>query len=163
MTTELTAERLRELLSYDPETGVFTWISGRLRTHKAGSLQCDGYTRIKIDGACLKAHRLAWLYIHGKWPAKHIDHINGIRTDNRLCNLRECTDAENSQNRRRASKSSASELLGVARRVKRGKVRWQAVISVGKESRWLGAFSTPEQAHEVYLQAKRKLHPFGML
>ena len=105
---ELTAERLREVLAYDPDTGVFTW---KARTSPfsrvnvgdvAGNLRRDGYIEICVDGRKHQSHRLAWLYVYGEWPADQIDHINGIRTDNRIANLREANNAENHHNLRKA-------------------------------------------------------------
>ena len=90
MTSEksLTAERLREVLDYDPDTGVFT---RKVRTASsvkvgdvAGSLNGKGYIRIRVDGRLYFAHRLAWLYVHGEWPVDQVDHINGIKNDNRI-------------------------------------------------------------------------------
>lgn len=98
----LTAERLRELLTYDPETGEFRWRytrGCRARGQIAGTVTCLGYLTIAIDGRKYKAHRLAWLHVHGEWPYPEIDHINRIKLDNRLVNLRRATRAENNANR----------------------------------------------------------------
>ena len=97
----ITAERLRELLHYDAETGVFRWKVRPYRTSiqsgtVAGMIYA-GYRRIRVDGQMYQAHRLAWFYIHGHWPVNLIDHKNTIRDDNRLSNLREATRAENVQ------------------------------------------------------------------
>lgn len=102
-TTLLTAERLRELLSYDPVTGIFTWRVDRggnaKRGSVAGSPNSDGYIQIKIDGVLHKAHRLAWLYVHGTWPDEQIDHRIGDRSDNRISELRPADFSENACNR----------------------------------------------------------------
>lgn len=160
--TDLTVERLRELLDYDPDTGLFTW---RVRTSKcvtvgaiAGCLD-KGYLRIQIDRRLHLAHRLAWLYITGDWPPAQIDHINGIRDDNRIANLRAATRAENMHNRRKPHSNTTSGYLGVSRY--RGK--FMAQIKLDGKSKFLGLFDTPEEAHAVYLEAKRRLHPYGTI
>lgn len=155
----LTHMRLKELLDYDPETGMFTWkISNRNSPIKigseAGTLDSGGYCQIKIDGTHYKAHRLAWLYVHNNWPKYQIDHINGIRADNRLANLRAATSSENSQNQRCANKDSKTGLLGI---YPHGK-KYVAQIRLNGKTHRLGIFQTPEEAHEVYLKAKRELH-----
>ncbi|WP_054442372.1 HNH endonuclease signature motif containing protein, partial [Enterobacter cloacae] len=92
---------LKELLSYDEKTGVFTWIKKRQNVvvgRVAGHIDRLGYERITISGKIYLSHRLAWLYVHGYLPEKEIDHINRIRNDNRIANLREATSQLNSLN-----------------------------------------------------------------
>jgi hypothetical protein len=157
----LTAERLRELLTYDPETGIFTWRCDRggkaRKGTRAGSVSDDGYARIGVDGKSYLAHRLAWLYTHGSWPAAEIDHRLGAKADNRIHELREATHAQNLQNQRRARSDSRSGLLGVSRRGN----RWRATIKHQGRYRHLGSFDAKEAAHEFYLLAKEMVHPFG--
>lgn len=103
---DLTPERLRELLEYDPETGKFTWLRNRAfkalgGTH-AGYLNSNGYLRITVDDVSYAAHRLAWLYVHGRWPDKTIDHINRNKQDNRIANLRDVTHSEQNYNSSRS-------------------------------------------------------------
>ena len=98
----LTQARLKELLHYDPENGVFTHIKAR-RGLRSGSLaggidKAEGYLQIMVDGKRYQAHRLAWLYVHGDFPPNDIDHISRVRDDNRICNLRLATRSENMQN-----------------------------------------------------------------
>jgi hypothetical protein len=109
-------ERLRELLEYDPETGVFLWktrTSNRVKIGSvAGTKHGKGYVSISCDGKRYMAHRLAWLYVHGQFPEEQIDHINGVRDDNRLCNLRCVSSAENQMNMK-LDKRSSSGITGV--------------------------------------------------
>ena len=107
------------------------------------------------------AHRLAWLYTHGKWPSKYIDHINGVKTDNRIANLREADNGENMQNQRRARRNSKTGLLGV--RWNRASGNYVAVITVNRHVINVGSFKTAEEAHEAYLRAKAELHEFGVI
>jgi hypothetical protein len=156
---ELTQERLKELLHYDPETGIFTW--KKLRTGPkrsvAGSVTTKGYRSISVDGRPTLAHRLAWLYIHGCMPSKQIDHANGVRDDNRLVNLRDVDGCENSQNVKRSAPSSG--FTGVYP-VHSGGRYFATIASKGRGSIYLGTFATPEEAHQAYLTAKEVLHTF---
>ena len=149
--------RLLELMVYDSTTGIFAWRGGRrLRAGKvAGNLMSCGYLRIFADGRSYMAHRLAWFYITGGWPRADIDHRNGVRTDNRFANLREATRAENLQNQRTAKSTNRTGLLGV----QRNRERFMARIQVDGRQIYLGTFDTPEEAHTIYVAAKRRLHP----
>jgi hypothetical protein len=160
--TTLTAARLRELLHYDPDTGVFTWRVKRRGTASAGSIAGtvnDGYVKIKVDGVRWGAHRLAWFWMTGSAPADEIDHQNGDHCDNRWSNLRQGTHADNMQNQITAQADNRTGLLGVRRRGK----RFGAEINANGVKRWLGAFGTAEEAHAAYVATKRELHPFGTL
>jgi hypothetical protein len=159
---ELTAERLREVLSYDPDTGVFT---RKVRTAQsvrvgdvAGTRHICGYWQINVFGALYLAHRLAWLYTNGEWPAAEIDHINGNRLDNRICNLRAATRHENGSNLRKPKSTNTSGYLGVTWSKQRRK--WAAQITVNRKGRVIGFFEDPAEAGAAYLQAKRELHGF---
>ena len=163
MAQQLTQERLKELLHYDPGTGVFTWrlnIKGGARKGGvAGSLMSVGYQSIGVDGRRYYSHRLAWLYIHGEWPHPLIDHKNHNRTDNRLSNLRLTNWQGNSQNMSSMS-GNKSGLRGVSFDVSRGK--WLAKIHVAGKTINLGRFSDKHTAQEAYLAAKRIFHPHYM-
>lgn len=162
MGAPLTQERLKELLRYDPDTGVFTWVkSGKgIKPSKvAGSTDRDGYCIIRVDRAIYRAHRLAFLYVTGEWPTHHVDHSNGARSDNRWCNLREATRSENMQNQRVANRDSAVGLLGVSKA--RGK--FVAHITLAGKKTHLGVFTAAEDAHAAYLEAKFRMHPFQTL
>lgn len=153
----LTYERLKELLEYDPNTGLFYWRFSR-RGVKAGSqagyLDEKGYVRITLDRIAYKAHRLAWLYIHGEWPAGDIDHVLGDRSDNRIDKLRDASRSINIQNQRSAHKRNKLGILGVIEI--NGKYR--ATIMIDGKNKTIGTYDTPEEASEAYLDAKRKHH-----
>lgn len=159
----LTVERLRECLIYDPNSGVFRWVAGcaskRHVGHVAGSPDSRGYRIIKLDQVCMKAHRLAWIYVNGSHPLGEIDHINGIKDDNRIVNLRDVPLQINRQNQRIGIGETG--LLGVSRSDKPGTFR--ATIKVNRKQIRLGVFPSPEAAHAAYVEAKRRLHPGGML
>jgi hypothetical protein len=154
----LTVERLREVLDYDPETGVFTW---RIKTSKkvivgniAGFHLHHGYLRIKVDKTDFLSHRLAWHHWYGEWPQHGLDHINGVRSDNRITNLRSVPQSINRQNQRIAHGHSKTGLLGV--HVHRN--RFEARIQVNGKTISLGGYASAEEANLAYLKAKRVLH-----
>lgn len=157
---ELTQSELKKYLHYDPITGLFTRIRSTTNNVKVGDIcshKCDkGYLRFRVNKVLYRAHRLAWLYMTGEMPKNFIDHINGDRSDNRFCNLREVTNAENAQNRRIQQKGGKSGLLGVSFDKKTKKYRSR--ITVDGKTINLGFFETPQEAHSVYLDSKRKLH-----
>lgn len=153
----LTAERLRELLHYDPETGVFTWRVYRGGRAKAGSIAgcriTSGYLHCSIDKKLYYMHRLAWMYVHGEMPPDMIDHINHVKDDNRIVNLRLADMSLNKQNQKIALSNSSSGLLGV--HYHKG---WRAKITINGKQISLGRFNSAESAHEAYVEAKRKYH-----
>lgn len=157
----LTAERLRELVSYNPETGAFHWIVDKSSKARAGcrigSAHTAGYLTVRVDGTAHLLHRLAWLYTHGRWPVDQIDHINGDRADNRLANLRECSNAQNCQNVR--AHADGSGMIGASFDKRRGK--WVAGIGVSGRRHFLGYFPTQREAHAAYLFAKARFHSFS--
>jgi hypothetical protein len=151
--------RLRELFSYDPETGIFTRLvsaSSRARAGDvAGSVGADGYRQIEIDGRGYKAHRLAWYWMTSIWPRHQIDHINLSRADNRWKNLRMATCAENMWNTR-AYASNTSGLKGVSWHNSTHK--WRAQIKINGKNIYLGLSDTKEEAAALYAAAAEKLH-----
>lgn len=156
---DLTAQRLREVLDYDPDTGVFTWkarLGGRrLAGQPAGIVnKAIGYAVIGLDGCRYYAHRLAWMFVHGRWPILHIDHINGDRADNRIANLRDVSAQTNMQNMRDAP--GGGRLIGASFDSKRG--LFQSGIRVNGKRVRLGRFKTADEAHAAYVEAKRRLH-----
>lgn len=155
-TTKLTIERLRELVSYDPETGLFTRI--RKNTNSGcGWPDKAGYFYLMVDSRTYAVHRLAWFYMTGNWPIGEIDHINSIRNDNRFCNLRDVDRVTNMQNERKARKNNKSGFMGVHWRADRS--RWVANIRVDGKSIRLGSFKTAEEAEKAYVEGKRFHHP----
>lgn len=157
---ELTADRLRFLLRYDANTGEFVWLrqqGSRKAGDVAGAIKTEGYREIGIDGRLYYAHRLVWLYVFGRWPTEQIDHRNGDESDNRLSNLRECSNAENCQNLG-LRKSNKSGLTGVRWDAARSK--WAAQIRIDGKITPLGRYQTKEMAHQAYLAAKATAHRF---
>lgn len=158
---DLTAQRLRELLHYCPDTGAFTWIGTTNPKHKpgrpAGWREGNIYLRISVESRTYFAHRLAWLHASGEWPTGQIDHIDGDRTNNRWVNLRDISHSMNMQNRREARFDSSTGILGVQFYPKTG--RFGASIRVSGKRTFLGRFDTAEEARQAYVRAKRELHP----
>ena len=150
----ITQQELIDILQYDPNTGEFRWkVDCSTKCRKgaiAGSYTGHGYRRIRIDKKEYRAHRLAWLYMTGNWPKDQLDHINGIRDDNCWTNLREASHSENAQNRKCA---------GVTLDKRHNK--WQAKIGIGKKYKHIGLYTTKEEAHAAYLEAKKQLHVFN--
>lgn len=156
---ELTQEYLKEYLSYDVNTGVFSWIKSYRNQHigkTVGSFDRDGYRQIKIKRKLYRAHRLAWFYVNGVWPDGPLDHIDGNRDHNAINNLREVTFTGNSQNQRKAHKDATVGLLGVD--LNKAKVRFRARIQVNGKRVTLGGFNSAEEAHKSYIEAKRTMH-----
>ena len=156
----LTAERLREVLSYEPETGEFTWLKPNPIGHrvKSGDLAgyfVQGYRRIAVDGRTYLGHRLAWLYMKGEWPANQVDHIDGNRGNNVWRNLREATHAQNHFNIGLTA-SNRTGFKGVSWFKKTRK--WRARITVNRKEKTIGYFDTKEEAHSAYMSAANKLH-----
>lgn len=156
----LTQSRLRELLDYNPETGEFVWkcapdmhprAIGRLQGRKAGSPNGQGYLAIKVDGVLRGAHRLAWLYVHGSFPAGQIDHINRTRDDNRIANLRDVTCSQNNHNVG-LKKSNSSGCPGVY--FDKSRRKWAAAIRDDGPKKLLGRFENIADAAAAYAAAK---------
>lgn len=155
----LTHTRLKELLHYAPSTGVFTWQSYRGPMARigdiAGTLDLHGHRQICVQQKSYGAQRLAWFYVYGAWPENDIDHMNRVKDDNRIENLRDIPTALNCQNVVNARSNSKSRLLGVHRT----RYSFIAQIAVNGKKLHLGSFKTAEDAHAAYIAAKKKLHP----
>ncbi|MBT9492865.1 MAG: HNH endonuclease [Paucibacter sp.] len=156
MADTTTIEHIRSLFTYDQLTGLIRSRFGRV----VGTRDFEGYVRVSLVHSStlrFRAHRLAVLAVLGRWPELDVDHINGIRHDNRWCNLREVSRSTNSQNQRRATgNNKTSGLLGVS--YDKDRRRWFAQIQTKGKTFNLGRFDSPESAHEAYLNAKRQLH-----
>lgn len=151
----ITQLELKACLSYDRDTGIFFWTSpkkGRKPGAQVGSPNGNGYLRIGINGADYFAHRLAWLYCFGQWPKGVIDHINGNRTDNRLCNLRDVTQVENMLNVHMPRCDNTTGYRGVSLHKQSG--RFSARLKAGGKYKHLGLFDSAANAHAAYLAAK---------
>lgn len=151
---------LREILSYEPETGALVWKVRRCSVVRAGdiagSVNAKGYRYITVRRKHLLAHRVAWAVHTGSWPTEDLDHENGCKDDNRFRNLRPASKRLNQENQRRAQKNNPWGLLGVSKAS--DCKRWLATIQANGVVKRLGRFDTPELAHAAYLEAKRKLH-----
>lgn len=159
--TIIDAEEARQVLTYDPDTGVFTWREGCHGRVKPGSVagvthKTRRYVRVGVKGAVIYGHRLAWIMHYGVEPSGVIDHINGIKDDNRIANLRDVDHATNSQNVRTAPKRSKSGLLGAHYKPKLG--YYSSKIREGHRVITIGYFKTAEEAHAAYLARKRVIH-----
>lgn len=152
-------DRLKTLLHYDEGTGVFTWVGHDKQPWINGTVaggDSHGYVAIRIDGTLYLAHRLAWLYVHGSWPEFCIDHVNGDRGDNRLCNLRDVPHEDNTRNQRTPGAANRSGYLGVTWH--KAAKKWQAGVKFKGVFHHAGTFDDPAKAHEAYVLLKRKLH-----
>jgi len=153
----LTLERLKEVLDYCPEDGVFRWRIRRGGSATAGSVAGSivaGYRRIGIDKkGGHSAGRLAWFYVHGHWPPNDIDHVNNDRDDNRLSNLRLATRAQNI-----ANVPVRSDNVAKLRGVTKGPWGYVARVTIKGDRRYLGIFKTPQDAHATYVKAAREFY-----
>jgi hypothetical protein len=154
------AEELRARFIYDVRAGRLYWkkvpgVFSRAGTEAGYVSKKNGYRSIQIDGVDYREHRLIWVIWHGVTPNGIIDHINGVRDDNRIENLRDVSEGVNQQNLRSAKSNNRSTgLLGA---YKSGNRIWSSIMVNGK-STFLGNFKTAEEAHAAYVEAKRKLH-----
>lgn len=155
----LNQNRLKEVLQYEPSTGVFTYLidRGAMKAGAvAGTTNGHGYRQIVIDKSFYRACRLAFLYMTGAFPFGQVDHINRNRADDRWCNLRAVTPAENQQNCLPLRKNNKSGFKGVSWCTKRA--RWQAHIQANGSQKNLGVFKTVEEAVAAYRAAEKVLH-----
>ena len=151
---------ISRLLSYDADSGVFINLVSRggLKSGEvAGAKSKTGYITLSINAKRVYAHRVAWLLFYGEEPDKHIDHINCIRDDNRIINLRLATDKQNLQNLKNSHIDNKTGFLGVS---KISDSIYRSRIYVDNRTINIGCFKTAEEAHEAYIKAKILYHPF---
>lgn len=156
MTDRVAIERLRQLLQYEPDTGLIRWKVPRNRMLAgkiAGWPDNNGYIRILVDGKKHWAHHVAWAMYHGEWSPHLVDHKNHNKSDNRIENLRPATYSQNSQNKR-VSKRNKFGLKGVTIRPSG---RYTATICINRRNKVLGTFATKEEAAEAYNKAAAKI------
>lgn len=154
---ELTQSVLKDLLDYNPETGIFVWIKNTsfkvMKGRDAGCIDTIGYRIIRIDGKNYKAHRLAFLYVYGRWPVYQIDHADGSKSNNAIVNLRECNDSQNHANLK-ISKVNKTGFKGVHK--EKGSTKWRARIKKDGKAISLGSYSTKEEAADAYAAGAKK-------
>lgn len=151
-------EYIRKIFRYDPETGHIYWLVSRGRKGVgsiAGSKTASGYFQIGIDGYDVKSHRVAYCLYYGRWPDCEIDHVNRVRSDNRIENLRDSNRCGNARNLSKPSHNT-SGIKGVGFCKQTG--RWTAWIWVNNKKIWLGRHATKEIAQKHYLAASEKYH-----
>lgn len=147
---------LKSLLRYEPDTGLIYWVAkgkGMIKKKAAGTKLHSGYLGICIGPKRWQAHRIAWALHTGAWPKDQIDHINGIKTDNRACNLREATNSQNGKNLG-ISKANKSGIKGVSFETYTG--RWKATIRVDGKSISIGRFDSIENAAKARKLAEQQ-------
>lgn len=146
----ITQHELQNILDYNQLTGVFVWknptkYKRSVLGKKAGSLTCNGYIGVRINKKSYLMHRLAWLYVYGKFPNNHIDHINGNRIDNRIINLRDVPQRENARNQKT---HRDGHLVGSY--FHKGDQKWMARIQINNKQRHIGSFLDQISAHQAY-------------
>ena len=153
----LSVDELREYLRYDPDAGKLWWVkrAGRSGPNVPGSeahaKHSLGYICVRIKGRSYLAHRVAWALHHSTWPTSFVDHINGNRSDNRICNLRLANKSQNNAN-------SKSRRLLLPKGVGTIGNRFYAQITFKRKRYYLGLFQTPEEAHRAYQDAAKQFH-----
>jgi hypothetical protein len=159
---ELTQSRAKELFDYDPVTGALTWKARTSRRISVGDVAghntCQGYIAVRVDRDLLLAHRVIWMYVHGRFPCGDLDHIDGNGRNNALHNLRECNRPENLQNTT-LRKDNKLGVTGVYKALDTGKFKAE-ITAYGIKKR-LGSFDSVDQARAAYVRAKKVMHTFN--
>ena len=151
---------LLNAVHYDPSTGVFTRkvSAGNVKAGSVIGNRCKkGYLKALVLGKYVKLHQLAWFYVYGVWPSSQLDHINRVKDDNRIKNLRDVTTSTNCLNQQQARVNNQLGLQGVHRIKKTG--RFRSACTVQGKKHHLGVFTTAEEAHAVYLTFKEQYLP----
>jgi hypothetical protein len=151
----ITQSELKELLEYDPNTGIFTWKVNRGTARIGNNIKCvdnKGYIVVRINSKNYNIHRLAFLYMTGEWPKEQVDHISGDRSDNRWSNLRDVSCRDNACNQHTHRNGRLPGCYW-----HKGNRKWRAQISINGIIRCLGYFTTEEEANHAYLKAKANL------
>lgn len=154
----VTQEELKRLFSYDPETGLFTRLIGRKGVAAgaiAGAVMLNGYIAIGIKPKKYLAHRLAWFYHYGEWPEKMLDHVNGNKSDNRICNLRPCDKSKNACNSK-LQINNKSGVKGVCWH--KAMKKWHVQLRFEGKQHNLGFFDSLEEAARFVRQAREQHH-----
>jgi len=157
----LNQEYLKEILHYDPETGIFTWRVKKvyfLKVNDIAGYLDQGYRKIRINSKGYRAHRLAFLYMNGEFPPDQVDHINHVKDDNRWCNLRMVTSSENQRNLK-MSKTNTSGFVGVSWH--KGSKKWRVELLIKGKKKCFGLFKDINEAAKMRQQANIKygFHP----
>lgn len=155
----LTRERMKELLTYDPNTGeirrIKTISGNAVKGMLAGSIKPNGYVQIQVDGKCYLGHRLAWLHEFGEFPVGILDHINGNRQDNRIGNLRQVTASQNCHNELLRT-NNTSGVKGVTWDKRRKS--WAAKFWHERKCINVGNFKSLEEAKEAVMRKRKEAH-----
>lgn len=163
---DLSPTQIRDLLDYEPATGLFTWRARvgedpsvkawntRFAGELAGTIDRRGYRRIKIHSTYYAGHRLAWIWMTGEWPPEDVDHINLNKGDNRFSNLRLASRSENQANVPAKSHNKLG-IKGVCWKPAQG---FHAQIKKNGKVRSLGHYKTAEEAHAAYVKAATEVH-----
>jgi hypothetical protein len=157
MKPRISQQELKQIIHYDPDTGLIKKIKCRRSDwigKTAGAPDKKGYIRVSINNVLYLAHHLAWVYMTGEWPDQ-VDHINAVKDDNRFSNLREATCSQNMHNQGKR-KHNTSGFKGVS--YHKAARKWTAQIKVNWKCNYLGLFKTPEEAHAAYCEAAKKHH-----
>ena len=157
----ITQKQLKELVKYEPETGIFTrikWNGGKSLPGQVVGTKTEGYIKFSVGNKMQYAHRMAWLYVYGEMPKYRIDHINGDKSDNRIMNLRIATHGENLQNVR-IRKNNTSGKIGVYWHKTRQK--WHVRITINKRVISLGMYDDFNTAVDMRRYGELMHHPFA--
>jgi hypothetical protein len=154
----LTQGRLKEVLEYCPESGVFRWrVRASIRVRVGDVAGCidnvHGYVQISVDRKLYRANRLAWLYMTGAWPAALVDHKDLDRSNNRWSNLREATKAQNGANREKQANNTSGY-----KNLQRNTNGWQVVVTKHGKRHRFGTYPTLEEAAAVARRARIEIH-----